>query len=63
VLNSDYDAEKEQVALDAAQADAISFGRPFIDNPVPDRFARHIALRPSDQSTWYSRGAEGYSEL
>ncbi|MBR0714918.1 alkene reductase [Bradyrhizobium liaoningense] len=64
VLNSDYDADKAQAVLDAGQADAISFGRPFIANPdLPDRFARRVALQPSDQATWYSRGAEGYSEL
>ena len=62
VLNSDYDADKGQAMLDSGQADAISFGRPFIANPdLPDRFARRVALMPSDATTWYSRGAEGYA--
>ena len=63
VLNSDYDADKGQAMLDAAEADAISFGRPFIANPdLPDRFARRVALSPSDPASWYSRGAEGYTD-
>src|SRR5262249_55148022 len=63
VLNSDYDAVKAQAALDAGLADAISFGRPFIANPdLPDRFARRLALLPSDPASWYSRGPEGYIE-
>ncbi|MDA9404397.1 alkene reductase [Bradyrhizobium sp. CCBAU 45389] len=64
VLNSDYDAEKGQAALDAGQADAIAFGRLFIANPdLPDRLARGLPPSSSDPATWYSRGAEGYTEF
>ena len=64
VLNSDYDADKGQAVLDTGQADAISFGRPFIANPdLPDRLARGVALSRSDSASWYSRGPEGYTEL
>lgn len=63
VLNSDYDADKGQAVLDAGQADAISFGRPFIANPdLPDRFARRLALLPPNPATWYSLGTKGYTE-
>lgn len=64
VLNSDYDADKAQAALIAGQADAISFGRPFIANPdLPGRFAGNLALSSPDPASWYSRGAEGYTKF
>jgi 2,4-dienoyl-CoA reductase-like NADH-dependent reductase (Old Yellow Enzyme family) len=64
VLNSDYDVVRAQAALDAGLADAISFGRPFIANPdLPARIIGGHALAASDPATWYSRGAEGYTDL
>lgn len=63
VLNSDYDAAKGQVALDAGEADAIAFGRPFISNPdLPQRFAKNLPLAPDDVATWYTGGATGYAD-
>ena len=61
VLNSDYDQERGQAALDAGLADAISFGRPFIANPdLPRRFAERVPLASDDMETWYAGGARGY---
>jgi len=41
VLNSDYDRAKGQAALDAGDADAITFGRSFLANPdLPHRFTK-----------------------
>ncbi|MCB2067384.1 MAG: alkene reductase [Erythrobacter sp.] len=61
VLNSDYTAASAQAALDAGEADAISFGRPFIANPdLPARIAGGIAFASDDRATWYSQGIEGY---
>ncbi|GGC60172.1 alkene reductase [Chelatococcus reniformis] len=61
VLNSDYDAAKAQAALDEGEADAISFGRPFISNPdLPNRLAKGIPLTPDVASNWYTQGPEGY---
>lgn len=49
VLNSDYDGAKGQAAVDAGEADAIAFGRPFIANPdLPARIARGA---PSPRTT------------
>jgi N-ethylmaleimide reductase len=63
VLNSDYDGKKGQAALDAGEADAISFGRPFISNPdLPKRFAKGLALTPDDMDTWYTGGLKGYAD-
>lgn len=61
VLNSDYTHEKAQAALDAGEADAIAFGRPFLANPdLPQRFAEGLPLNKDVMETWYSQGPEGY---
>jgi N-ethylmaleimide reductase len=63
VLNSDYDAEKAQAALDAGAADAIAFGRTFLANPdLPRRFAEKLPLNKDDMATWYTQGAQGYTD-
>ena len=61
VLNSDYDLANGQAALDARQADAITFGRPFIANPdLPRRFAEGHTLAKDNTETWYTGGSTGY---
>jgi 2,4-dienoyl-CoA reductase-like NADH-dependent reductase (Old Yellow Enzyme family) len=61
VLNADYDKAKAQAALDADEADAISFGRKFLANPdLPRRLADESPLTPDRMDTWYTQGAEGY---
>ena len=63
VLNSDYTHGAAEDALEAGQADAISFGRPFIANPdLPARLAAGAPLNADDQATWYSQGPEGYTD-
>ena len=63
VLNSDYDAPLAQAALDAGLADAVSFGRTFLANPdLPRRFAEKLPLTKDSMATWYSQGAEGYTD-
>jgi 2,4-dienoyl-CoA reductase-like NADH-dependent reductase (Old Yellow Enzyme family) len=63
VLNSDYTAARGQAALDSGVADAIAFGRPFLANPdLPRRLAEGLPLNPDDMATWYSQGAEGYTD-
>lgn len=61
VLNSDYDGESGQRALEEGQADAIAFGRTFLANPdLPDRLAKHARLNRDDPKTWYTQGPQGY---
>jgi 2,4-dienoyl-CoA reductase-like NADH-dependent reductase (Old Yellow Enzyme family) len=61
VLNSDYTRERAQAALDASEADAIAFGRPFISNPdLVERLRIGAPLEPDVMATWYSQGLEGY---
>ena len=61
VLNSDYTQERAEQAIRAGEADAVTFGRPYISNPdLVARFERGLALAPDDMKTWYSQGSEGY---
>jgi len=61
VLNSDYRLAEAQAALDAGEADAITFGRTFLANPdLVARLQADAALNPDVMATWYSQGAEGY---
>ncbi|MGI4838988.1 MAG: alkene reductase [Janthinobacterium lividum] len=61
ILNSDYTLERAQAALDAGEADAITFGRPFLANPdLPYRLSKGLALNEDVMATWYSQGPEGY---
>jgi 2,4-dienoyl-CoA reductase-like NADH-dependent reductase (Old Yellow Enzyme family) len=64
VLNSDYLGSTAQAALAAGEADAISFGRPFIANPdLVERLRDPDApLNAPDAKTFYSLGAEGYTD-
>lgn len=63
VLNQEYTRATADEDLASGLADAISFGRPFISNPdLPRRLAEGIDLAPDNFKTWYSPGAEGYSD-
>lgn len=64
VLNSDYFYDTATEALAENRCDAISFGRTFMTNPdLPARFAAGAELNPIDFTpTWYSQGAEGYTD-
>ncbi len=63
VLNSDFDGAKAQAALDAGEADAITFGRSFIANPdLPARIAKKLPLATDDSATWYLGGSKGYTD-
>lgn len=63
VLNSDYGRRDGQAQLDAGIADAIAYGRTFLANPdLPERFRRDAALNDDVMATWYSQGAQGYTD-
>lgn len=63
IMNSDYDCERGQKALANGEADAISYGRPFISNPnLPELFKAGKNPAPSNPKTYYNRGPEGYTD-
>jgi N-ethylmaleimide reductase len=63
VLNSDYTRAEAMDAVASGRADAIAFGRAFIANPdLVERLQRDLPLAESNMKTWYSAGAEGYSD-
>jgi 2,4-dienoyl-CoA reductase-like NADH-dependent reductase (Old Yellow Enzyme family) len=63
ILNSDYGPARAQVDLDSGLADAISFGRPFLANPdLVLRLRDRAPLNQAQMETFYSQGAEGYTD-
>ncbi|MET1754201.1 alkene reductase [Novosphingobium sp. RD2P27] len=61
--NGGYNAERAAAAIAGGDADAISFGRPFIANPdLPERFRIGAPLTEPDQNTFYGGDATGYSD-
>ena len=63
VLNQEYNRERADEDLASGLADAISFGRPFISNPdLVERLRADATLAPDNFKTWYSPGAEGYTD-
>lgn len=63
VLNSDYDLDRAQADLASGLADAISFGRPLLANPdLVDRLREGAPVNASNMATFYSQGAEGYTD-
>jgi N-ethylmaleimide reductase len=63
IVNSDYNGATGNATLAADEADAIAFGRPFIANPdLVRRIAEDLVLTTPDANTFYTRGAEGYTD-
>ena len=63
VLNQEYTKALADADLASGLADAISFGRPYISNPdLVERLRTDTDLTPDNFKTWYSPGAEGYTD-
>ncbi len=63
VLNQEYDYARAVADLESGVADAISFGRPYISNPdLVSRLRDGKELAKDNFKTWYSPGAEGYTD-
>ncbi len=63
VLNQEYTFDSATADLASGLADAISFGRPYISNPdLAERLRDGTEIAPDNFRTWYSPGAEGYTD-
>ena len=63
IVNSDQDWTDARARIVEGHADAVSIGRLFIANPdLPKRIATGAPLNPGDPSTFYSGGAQGYTD-
>ena len=64
MLNHLYDRDMAIDALAAGKADMIAFGRPFIGNPdLVARLKSGAPLADAPRRTWYSGGAEGFTDF
>ena len=63
ILNSDYDGPSAEARMAEGVADGISFGRPYIANPdLAERIRTGAELNEADKDTFYTQGAEGYTD-
>ncbi|MCS5564491.1 alkene reductase [Marinobacter sp.] len=63
ILNMGYTGEEAEKAIESGLADAVAFGVPFIANPdLPERLKLGAELNEADPSTFYTQGAEGYTD-
>jgi N-ethylmaleimide reductase len=63
VGNMGYSAEEAAAAISAGALDAVAFGVPFLANPdLPARIKTGAPLNTPDQTTFYTQGAEGYTD-
>lgn len=63
IANGNFSQASGEQLLAAGNADAISYGRPFIANPdLAERFREDAVLSTSDQATHYGCTAKGYTD-
>ena len=61
--NMGYTPEEASEAVASGALDAVAFGVPFLANPdLPARIREHAPLNSADPSTFYSPGAQGYTD-
>ena len=63
ILNQDYSFEAGAADVAEGRADGIAWGRAFIGNPdLVERFRTGAPLTKDNPKTWYTPGAEGYTD-
>ena len=63
ILAGGFDGTSAAQALTEGQADLIAIGRPFIANPdFVDRVRKNAPLNALDPGTFYTPGAQGYTD-
>ncbi len=62
-LGAGYDRVTAEAALANGEADAIVFGKLYVSNPdLAARFEKGAALADADAATFYTPGAQGYTD-
>lgn len=63
MVNMGYSAEEAAEVIRNQTADSVAFGTAFLANPdLPARIQAGAALNTPDQDTFYTSGAEGYTD-
>lgn len=63
ILSGGYDVARAEHDLSAGKCDLIAVGRPFLANPdLVARWQSGAALNAPDMATFYTPGAEGYTD-
>ena len=63
ILAGGFTKETAEEAISSGKGDLVAFGRPFISNPdLVSRFSQGNPLGEWDMATFYSAGAEGYTD-
>jgi N-ethylmaleimide reductase len=63
LMGSGLDQKSAEAALADGRADATVFGGAFLANPdLPERFRQGAPLNTPDKNTFYSPGAQGYTD-
>lgn len=63
ILSGGYDVDRAENDLVENKGELIAFGRPFIGNPdLVEKLRTRSELRVADHTTFYTAGAEGYTD-
>jgi len=63
MVNMGYGREEAEQTIQSGLADAVAFGVPYIANPdLVERFEQKAPLNEANPATFYSPGAEGYTD-
>ena len=63
ILSGGYDAERAEADLQAGKGDLVAFGKPFLANPdLVARYQKGLPLNELHFDTFYTPGAEGYTD-
>jgi N-ethylmaleimide reductase len=63
LMGGGLDQKSAEAALADGRADAAVFGGAFLANPdLPERFRQSAPLNTPDKNTFYSPGAQGYTD-
>lgn len=63
IANENFTRESAEAIVASGEADAVAFGKLFLANPdLPARFASRAPLNEPRKLTFYSGGAEGYTD-